>query len=341
MCLSPIIFRGLMIPCGKCIQCRRKRISEWSCKGMCELQTSKQAWFITLTYNEENYPEFGCLEKTEFQKFMKRFRKSMEPLKIRFIGCGEYGEKFHRPHYHLVIFLKEEKDYEFIRRKVECAWKRGFVSIRKANGGAVRYVCKYCAKDAGEYSAIDGRTGEFIHQFVLFSRRPGIGSEYYSNNWLEMLYNGKITFSRQLRRKGQPRGELSYGIPQSFKRKFRSNGIKVYRHDYSLVRNDLINYDKWDSSRSKIFCESNLYTKFDIGLPDKCSFDEIPLSSIRYSFDQARQRGIDLLKRMEMRGKFVKLGEHEKSIYKNGDFSEHIWKYPYFIINNNFINKAK
>jgi hypothetical protein len=35
---------------------------------------------------------------------MKRLRKKIQPLKIRFFHCGEYGDKTRRPHYHALIF---------------------------------------------------------------------------------------------------------------------------------------------------------------------------------------------------------------------------------------------
>ena len=44
---------------------------------------------------------------------MKRLRKKLHPLKIRFFHCGEYGDKTRRPHYHALIF-----GYSFPDRKL-------------------------------------------------------------------------------------------------------------------------------------------------------------------------------------------------------------------------------
>jgi hypothetical protein len=49
-------------------------------------------------------PEDGSLNVAHFQKFMKRLRDRIKPLKIRFFHCGEYGDKTRRPHYHALIF---------------------------------------------------------------------------------------------------------------------------------------------------------------------------------------------------------------------------------------------
>lgn len=35
---------------------------------------------------------------------MKRLRKYLEPVKVRFFACGEYGDNTYRPHYHLILF---------------------------------------------------------------------------------------------------------------------------------------------------------------------------------------------------------------------------------------------
>jgi hypothetical protein len=46
-----------------------------------------------LTYDPEHLPEDGSLNVVHFQKFMKRLRDRIKPLKIRFFHCGEYGDK--------------------------------------------------------------------------------------------------------------------------------------------------------------------------------------------------------------------------------------------------------
>jgi hypothetical protein len=49
-------------------------------------------------------PADGSLDVSHFQKFMKRLRDRIKPLKIRFFHCGEYGDLTRRPHYHALIF---------------------------------------------------------------------------------------------------------------------------------------------------------------------------------------------------------------------------------------------
>jgi hypothetical protein len=42
-------------------------------------------FFITLTYDPDHLPSDGSLDVSHFQKFMKRLRKKISPLKIRFL----------------------------------------------------------------------------------------------------------------------------------------------------------------------------------------------------------------------------------------------------------------
>lgn len=113
------------VPCGRCLGCRIAHARMWTVRLMCELKYWKEAGFITLTYNDENLPEFASLIKSDLQLFYKRFRKELSnekrimeigkgfeesessiscmESKVKYYSCGEYGEKG-RPHYHVILF---------------------------------------------------------------------------------------------------------------------------------------------------------------------------------------------------------------------------------------------
>lgn len=59
--------------------------------------------FITLTYSDDHLPANGSLYPEHFTLFMKKLRHESRN-KIRYYMCGEYGEKFGRPHYHACLF---------------------------------------------------------------------------------------------------------------------------------------------------------------------------------------------------------------------------------------------
>ena len=92
------------LPCGQCIGCRLARSSMWATRCVHEAQLHKQNCFITLTYNDDNLP-YPPTSIRPLQLFMKRLRKRFG-AGIRFYACGEYGEKFGRPHYHACLWFR-------------------------------------------------------------------------------------------------------------------------------------------------------------------------------------------------------------------------------------------
>lgn len=163
-CISPIWVRSqqMHVPCGKCAFCVKKAINAWCTRLRHELDVSSSAFFLTLTYNDENLPADGELNKRDLQLFIKRLRKDNPG--IRYFAVGEYGTDYERPHYHAVIFNLE--NLELVTKH----WNMGFVKGSRANAGRIRYMVSYMALPQ-----------DVKHRqppFRLMSRRPGIGSAY-------------------------------------------------------------------------------------------------------------------------------------------------------------------
>ena len=191
-CLYPILIKKkewlppVKVPCSQCIACRLNRARDWSIRIMHEVKMHNgKACFLTLTYNQENAPwvsDFqATLVKKDVQDFMKRLRKRLEPAKIRYYLCGEYGENYGRPHYHIIVFGLSVQDAE---RVVRDCWLFGFVHIGSVTVDSANYVARYCTKlltGKGKEWYIDRN---IIPEFSLMSRRPGIGA-----GWLEKYGN--------------------------------------------------------------------------------------------------------------------------------------------------------
>lgn len=181
---------------------------------MHELRFHELSSFITLTYSEENLPKSGSLDVKVFQDFMKRFRKAIEPRKIRFFHAGEYGEKRGRPHYHAIIFGESfscgrcvhtlplkcvycgaykfdrspRGDVTWLSPALDELWGFGLARIGAVTFESAAYVARYCTKKitgpraGAHYERICEATGEIFSlkpEYATMSRRPGIGALHF------------------------------------------------------------------------------------------------------------------------------------------------------------------
>jgi len=165
----------LLLPCGSCVGCQISRAREWAIRCSLELQLHPVASFVTLTYSDRYVPP--TLSKADLSKFFRSMRKKVG--KFRFFACGEYGERFQRPHYHAILFGTAD------REAAQRSWAKGFVTLEPVTPARISYVAGYCAKKLGFHrpqgEEVDFRTGEiYEHQppFLQMSRRPGIAGDF-------------------------------------------------------------------------------------------------------------------------------------------------------------------
>ncbi len=147
--------------------------------------------FITLTYNDENLPPSNSLKKRDVQLFIKRLRKKVAPLKIRYFLAGEYGGRKGRPHYHMILFgyipddlryLKHtnKKEIIYTSKMLEKLWGNGFISIgTNMTLNSLKYVAKYLSK-LSDYNPI-----KQAPPFSTQSNRPGIGAHAFDTSIYE------------------------------------------------------------------------------------------------------------------------------------------------------------
>ena len=163
------------VPCGRCPACRRRKQNEWAYRIMEEAKYSRFTAFITLTYEDANLPftESGqmTLDPVRFHKFTKDLRYRLG--QFRYFGCGEYGDQFERPHYHIIIFYNGPEDLDYLKSSVEKCWTEGFTQFDSpVTAGRAKYCAKYSMKQIGfDY-------GDAIPPFARMSRRPGIGKKF-------------------------------------------------------------------------------------------------------------------------------------------------------------------
>jgi hypothetical protein len=199
--------KTLQLPCGQCIGCRLRKSAEWATRCVHEAQLHDENCFITLTYDEEHLPHDGSISKKHMQQFMKTLRKKLvedygSEKKVRFFGCGEYGDQLQRPHYHLALFGYRPDDLVLytVREGVSlytsdflsARWGRGFVTVGELTFESAAYIARYVTKKIKvseksdpkyryHYEKMDPYTGEIYEiqpEFVNMSRKPGIAAEW-------------------------------------------------------------------------------------------------------------------------------------------------------------------
>lgn len=180
------------VPCGKCLGCRISRSREWAIRLMHESYSHEHSVFVTLTYDEEHIPANNEISKQELTLYLKRLRRRLEPRKIRYYACGEYGDQTKRPHYHLIIFGLSIYEHKITRYKknfavesgpAKDAWGKGFVVIGEVNYNTCRYTAEYIQKKLYGWKAKDDPRQQ---PFALMSK--GLGLSFAEKN-RDYLYN--------------------------------------------------------------------------------------------------------------------------------------------------------
>lgn len=195
------------IKCRKCEECKADYARDWSIRCAHEYQMSTCGCFITLTIDdskanlfnsEENlrhyckrcvkgnryikYPISYTLSRGLIQDELKRMRDNLYKkygVSIRYFGCGEYGEQYDRPHYHIIIFGYNFPDKYLLEtsrkgvpiyfsEELQSYWRYGIAKLQDVNHRACMYVAKYCMKklkftdDISEIEQYYGREPEFL-----------------------------------------------------------------------------------------------------------------------------------------------------------------------------------
>jgi hypothetical protein len=193
--------REIKIPCRQCLSCRLNRSSEWQTRLIHEGKQHRSKIFLTLTYDDENLPLHGSLQTRDLQLFIKRLRKAVAPLKIRYYGVGEYGDTTRRAHYHAIIFgwepfdgrlhtLGSAGDKLYVSDFISRLWTKGHHLYSPASEGTMGYVARYSVKkQTGQlgketYKHLDEETGELNKikpPFSIMSLKPMIGGDHLDN----------------------------------------------------------------------------------------------------------------------------------------------------------------
>lgn len=211
--------RVTYLPCGHCIACRRERRQDLTVLQSLEASLYDENWFLTLTYDDAKFSSGVAprsLDKQHLKDFVISMRKycAYNGASFRFFACGEYGDEFERPHYHMSIFglssslLGIADDDEVIQtrkrglydngRIVRCEnsrvdsngnffwqspvisdrWRYGNHQIYRANRETFQYVAGYTVKKlSGDRAKAWLDSGRVLPYFA--QSRPSIGFPWF------------------------------------------------------------------------------------------------------------------------------------------------------------------
>lgn len=125
--------------------------------------------FVTLTYNEASLSPAATLVPRDVTLWLKKLRRRVHPLRIRYYLCGEYGEITQRPHYHACLFGIGVEHTS----SVTTSWEHGFVMCSEFNEKTAQYSAGYVTKKMTKAS--DYRLNGRFPEFARMSKNPGLG----------------------------------------------------------------------------------------------------------------------------------------------------------------------
>lgn len=176
---------------------------------MHESQMYDRNCVVLLTYADSRF----SLVHRDFQLFMKRLRKHFG-VGVRFFMCGEYGEKYGRPHFHAALFNCDFPDKVYFKKSeagstlwtsaiLTKLWGHGHATIGTLNFESAAYIARYVTKkltgDGGDdreiLNIVDPDTGEMWcrqKEYGEMSRKPGIGAPWFEKFHSDVQRVGKV-----------------------------------------------------------------------------------------------------------------------------------------------------
>lgn len=214
--------RPMVIECGQCLGCRMKKASDWTTRIMFESKFHVFCWFFTLTYDDEHLPDDYSCHVKDLQAFHHRLRKWLERRakaekraadRLRFHVVSDYGSDFWRPHYHGSYFGFDIPDRlpaepskaghaQWESAEINKLWGKGRVWFSPLTRESAGYCSRHNldkvtgAAAADHYHRLNLVTGEFVWvepEFMICSRRPGIGHEFFDEFESDMFPSDFVT----------------------------------------------------------------------------------------------------------------------------------------------------
>lgn len=175
--LNPKTGKIIKVPCGTCYACQSNKRSSWMFRNTVELQYSQSAFFVTLTYNDTSLlrlpfhasSNLRMPLKADYQRWLKRLRKALQPAKVRYFLCHEYGDESLRPHYHALLYLDTDISLTDMRCLISDTWRYGNITCDFVSPARIHYLTKYVTKQFRNVKS-SGRSVDYIFNHTWDNR---------------------------------------------------------------------------------------------------------------------------------------------------------------------------
>ena len=231
----------ISVPCGTCVECRNTYYNSILQRAIVESLTS-YVYFVTLTYDDNHIPSIELpngktiyySDYSHIQNLFKRLRKhEIIDRDFRYLVALEYGDKRHRPHFHLLLFVArkndDDKQYPYILERTlfdnikrfyalnvgtrkQPNYEQLFTYRIKRVHGQVKtnYFVKYVDHDVSDYATMTTDTATNVKTIRYLISYVNKGSTFdvtirhyldevkdpYLRKKLELLLNSKIRYSK-------------------------------------------------------------------------------------------------------------------------------------------------
>ena len=185
------------IGCGQCFECRKQKGQQWRVRLMEELKVNKYAYFVTLTFSNENYEKIRKtyeIKENDYNKiatkavrlFLERWRKKHKKSLKHWLITELGHENTERLHIHGIIFTEEPINNDIIANY----WQYGLTFTGEyCNEKTINYIIKYVLKVDKDHklymplimcSAGMGKNfAETYSAKLLYKYQPNESPEYY------------------------------------------------------------------------------------------------------------------------------------------------------------------
>ncbi len=228
------------VPCGNCMECRKKKKNEWQVRLLEEIKENKNGKFVTLTFSNQQlkkheelvpkgikgYARENAAVSIAMRRFLERWRKS-EGKSVKHCFITELGHNG-TERIHLHGFLWTDKTNDFIARK----WRNGRISI-----GDQKYYVNIITKGKQEHvivkegsgteSYVNDESVRYITKYVnkidkdhMYYKSKmyvsnGIGKAFINGSLAKYnKYKGKRTWEKYTQRDGS-----QLGLPKYYREK--------------------------------------------------------------------------------------------------------------------------